>query len=121
MPARTILRGVVLAALVFQVFTFAADAAICKPCPATAGTGCPSSSETTTSAAFPDNRNESSAPSGHASANKQCSLCPFCLAPCIELPIVSVFPDNHVQRFALPERELLYEAPSFALLRPPIA
>jgi hypothetical protein len=121
MFARTISRLVVLAALTLQMFAFVADAAICKPGHAEPAAGCPSYSETapSPSSCSREGRAESSS---HAQdpEKKQCSVCPFCLAPFIEASPVSVSSDDRVQRFTPPDYATLYEAPSSSLLRPPI-
>jgi hypothetical protein len=122
MLARTIFRVIVLVALTLQVFASVAEAVICKPCPAKATAVCPSSSDTaTTSIAYSEGRTESSLPASHGPGDDHGSLCPFCLAPFIEASPVSVSPDDRIQRFAPAEHTTLYEAPSFSLLRPPIA
>jgi len=116
------LRGVVLAALTLQMFASVAEATLCKPCPGKSAAACRSFADTAaTSSAVPESGNDSSSPAGHRSGDKQCPLCPSCLAPCIGSSPVSLSPDDRSQYFAPPEYATLYEAPSFSLLRPPIA
>jgi hypothetical protein len=122
MFAQILLRGVVLSALTLQMFASVAEAAICKPCPAKAVTTDPSFIEAAATAlAFPEGNNDSPSPANHGVGDKHRSLCPSCLVPCIGSFPASLSPDDRTQRFAPPECATLYEAPSFSLLRPPIA
>ena len=121
MFTRTIIRGAILGILMIQVFVSIAEAAVCKPSPTKSAAACTSSGETgATSFAFPENRNESCPPASQDPGDHVCTLCPFCLAPCIGETPLSVFRDDHFHRFAIPEFSTLYEAPSSSLLRPPI-
>jgi hypothetical protein len=124
MLARTIFRVIVLVALTLQVFASVAEAANCMIGHSDPAEGCPSFScdETAVSSAScsPGGDAESSYPA-HDPGKRHCSVCPICLAPFVEASPVSVSPDDLVRRFAPAEFATLYEAPSFALLRPPIA
>lgn len=122
MFARTFFRGVLLGVLILQTLASAAEATVCKPCPDKSTAACPSFSGTATvSGPFSGDRTGSSLPASHQGGDDHCSLCPLCLSPFIETPPVSVSPDNQGQRFAFAVPLALYEAPSFSLLRPPIA
>lgn len=122
MRARTILRAAVLAALVFQLSASAAEAAFCRSGTSEATVGCPSSNETAaTFTTFSGCRAEAAAPTRHAPGTDPCSLCAFCLAPYVEASLPSLVPDGHVERVAPADSIALYDAPSFSLLRPPIA
>src|SRR3990170_6334706 len=121
MFTRTIFRGVVLALLTLLVFVSVAEGAVCKPSPAKSATASTSSGETgATSLPFHESRNDSCPSSTQDSGDHLCMLCPSCLSHFIGDTPVSVFRDDHFQRFALPEFSTLYEAPSFSHLRPPI-
>jgi hypothetical protein len=122
MYAQTFFRGVLLAVLTLQVFASVAEATVCKPCPAKAAAVCASFSETAAmSAAFTEGRAGSSLPASHPGGDDHCSLCPLCFSPVIEAAPVSISPDDPGQRFASVILLSLYEAPSFSLLRIPIA
>jgi hypothetical protein len=122
MLARTFFRGVLLGVLILQTLASAAEATACKPCPDKSAAVCTSFSETTTmSGAFSKDRDGSSLPASHDGADDHCSLCPLCLPLFIKTVPVSVSPDDQGRRFAASEHLALYEAPSFSLLRPPIA
>jgi hypothetical protein len=119
---RTFIRGLLLVMLILQTLSSAAEATVCKPCPDKSAAVCPSFSETATmSGAFFRCQTGSSLPVSHAGADDHCSLCPLCLSPFLEAAPVSVSPNDQGQRFAASEHLALYEAPSFSLLRPPIA
>jgi|GEM_PF-3549155 len=122
MFTRPYIRGVLFGVLILQILASAAEATVCKPCPAKAAAVCASSSETAT---MPDDfsvdRHDSSLPASPAGADDHCSLCPLCLSPFIEAAPVSVSPDDQGRRFAAAVQLALYESPSFSLLRPPIA
>lgn len=108
--------------LILQTLASAAEATVCKPCPAKIAAVCRSFSETATmSGASSEDRTDSSLPANHDGGDDHCSLCPLCLSPFIELASVAVSPDDQGRRFAAAEHLALYEAPSFSLLRPPIA
>ena len=122
MFARNFLRGVLLAVLTLQALASVAEATVCKPCPAKIAAVCRSFSETATmSGASSEDRTGSSRPASHAGADDHCSLCPLCLPLFIKAAPMSVSPDDLVRRFAAAEQLAPYEAPSFSLLRPPIA
>lgn len=122
MFVRTFFRGVLLGVLILQVLASVAEATVCKPCPAKVASVCTSFSETATmSGAFSKGRAGSSLPASHQKGDDHCSLCPLCLSPFIEAAPVSVSPNDQGQRFAVAVHLALYEAPSFSLLRPPIA
>jgi hypothetical protein len=122
MFARTFFRGVLLGVLTLQVIVSVAEATVCKPCPAKVASVCTSFSETDTmSGAFSEGQAGSALPASHAGADDHCSLCPLCLSPFIEAAPMSVSPDDPGRRIAASEHLALYEAPSFSLLRPPIA
>ncbi len=121
MTARATLRAFVLATLILQVFASASEAMICNACPAEAVAGCPSSSEAAAMCApEPQCGSDSIPPTSQESGSKPCSFCPSCPGPCIKSPTVSVSPENRVQRIALSDIAVFYEAPSSVLLRPPI-
>jgi hypothetical protein len=122
MFSRTFLRGLLLAVLTLQALASAAEATVCKPCSDKSAALCHSLGEAATmSGAFSEGGADSSLPTGHRGGDDHCSLCPLCLSPFIEAATVSVSPDDQGQRFAAAEFLALYEAPSFFLLRPPIA
>jgi hypothetical protein len=119
---RTFFRGVLLVVLILQTLAFAAEATVCKPCPDKSAAFCPSFSETATmSGDSSEGRTGASLPASHAGADDHCSLCPLCLPLFIKAVPVSVSPDDQGRRFSTSEHLALYEAPSFSLLRPPIA
>ncbi len=122
MFTRTFFRGVLLGVLILQVLASVAEATVCKPCPVKSAAVCPSISETDTiSGACSEDRAGSSLPASHQGANDHCSICLLCLSPFIKTAPVSVSPDDQGRPFAASEQLALYEAPSFSLLRPPIA
>jgi len=122
MFARTFSRGVLLGVIILQMLASAAEATACNPCPDKSAALCPSFSETATmSGASSECRAGSSLPASHAGADDHCSFCPLCLPLFIKAAPVSVSPDDQGQRFAAAVQLALYEAPSFSLLRPPIA
>ena len=122
MSARTFFRGVLLGVLILQTLASAAEAAVCKPCPDKSAALCPSFSETATmSCASSECQAGSSLPASHAGADDHCSLCPLCLPIFIQAAPMSVSLDDQGRRFAASEHLAPYEAPSFSLLRPPIA
>jgi hypothetical protein len=122
MFARTFFRGVLLGVLILQTLASVAEATACKPCPDTSAALCPSFSETATmSGASSEGQAGSSLPASHAGADDHCSLCPLCLPLFIKAAPMSVSPDDQGRRFAASEYLAPYEAPSFSLLRPPIA
>ena len=122
MFARTFFRGVLLAVLILQTFASAAEATDCKPCPGKSAALCPSFSETSTmSCASSEDQADSALPATHDGADDHCSLCPLCLPLFINAAPVSISPDDQGRRFAASEHLAPYEAPSFSLLRPPIA
>jgi hypothetical protein len=122
MFTRSFIRGVLLGVLILQMLASAAEATVCKPYPDKSAAICPSFSETaTTPGAFSEGRTDSSLPSSHQGGDDHCSLCPLCLSPFIEAAPVSVSPNDQGQRFVAAVQLALYEAPSFSLLRPPIA
>jgi hypothetical protein len=119
---RPYIRGVLLAVLTLQALASIAEATVCKPCPAKSSALCPSFSETPTmSGASSEDRAGSSLPASHAGADDHCSLCPLCLPLFIKAAPMSVSLDDQGRRFAASEHSAPYEAPSFSLLRPPIA
>jgi len=122
MFARTFFRGVLLGVLILQTLASAAEATACKPCPDKSAALCPSFSETATmyGASFED-RTGSSLPARDDGSDDHCSLCPICLPLFIKAASMSVSPDDQGRRFAASEHVARYEAPSFSLLRPPIA
>jgi hypothetical protein len=122
MFARTFFRGVLLGVLILQLLASAAEATVCKPCPNKSAAVCSSFSEAATmSGASSECQADSSLPASHDMADDHCSLCPLCLPLFIKAAPMSVSPDDQGQRFASSEPLTLYEAPSFSLLRPPIA
>lgn len=122
MFARTFIRGILLGLLILQTLASTAEATACKPCPGKSAALCPSLSETATMpGASSEGQAGSSLPASHAGADDHCSLCPLCLPLFIKAAPVSVSPDNQGRRFAASEHLAPYEAPSFSLLRPPIA
>ena len=122
MSARIFFRGVLLGMLILQMLASAAEAAACKPCPDRSFATCPSFGETATmSGASSGCQSGSSLPATHDGADDHCSLCPLCLPLFIKAAPMSVSPDDPGRRFAAPEHLSPYEAPSFSLLRPPIA
>ena len=122
MFARTFFRGILLGVLILQTLASAAEATACKPCPDKSAALCLSFSETATmSGASSGGQAGSSLPASHDGADDHCSLCPLCLPLFIKAAPVSVSPDDQGRRFAASEHLALYEAPSFSLLRPPIA
>ena len=122
MFARTFIRGILLGLLILQTLASAAEATACKPCPDQSAAVCPSLSDTATmSGAFSGCQTGSSLPATHAGADDHCSLCPLCLPLFIKAAPMSVSPDDQGRRLAASEHWALYEAPSFSLLRPPIA
>ena len=122
MFARSFIRGLLLGVLILQTLASAAEATACKPCPDKSAAPCPSFSETATmSCASSKSQAGSSLPASHAGVDNHCSLCPLCLSFFIKAASTSVAPDNQGRRFAASEHLALYEAPSFSLLRPPIA
>ncbi|HKZ16893.1 MAG TPA: hypothetical protein VJ161_05430 [Geobacteraceae bacterium] len=121
MFARTISRLVVLALLLLQTLASVAEAAECGPhLPASAYAGSSCSERAVAMSEFPESRHESCPPASPDQGDHRCEFCPFCLAPFIEASPLSVSPDDRIQRFAPAEYAMLYEAPSFTLLRPPI-
>jgi len=122
MFTRSFIRGVLLGVLILQTLTSAAEATVCKPCPDKSAAVCPSFSETATmSCASSGGQAGSSLPASHAGADDHCTLCPLCLPLFIQAAPMSVSPDDPGRRFAAAVQMALYEAPSFSLLRPPIA
>jgi len=122
MFARTFFRGVILGVIILQMLASAAEATACNPCPDKSAALCPSFSETATmSGASSECRAGSSLPASHAGADDHCSFCPLCLPLFIKSAPVSVSPDDQGHRFTAAVQLALYEAPSFSLLRPPIA
>ena len=122
MFARTFFRGVLLGVIILQMLASAAEATACKPCPDKSAALCPSFSETATiSGASSECQAGSSLPTSHAGADDHCSLCPLCLPVFIKAAPMSVSPDDPGRRFAAAVQLAPYEAPSFSLLRPPIA
>lgn len=122
MFARTFFRGVLLAVLILQTLASVAEATVCKPCPDKSAAICPTFIETATmSCASSECQAGSSLPASHDEADNHCSLCPFCLPLFIKAAPMSVSPDDQGRRFAAAEHLAPYEAPSFSLLRPPIA
>ena len=122
MFARTFFRGVLLVVVVLQTLASAAEATVCKPCPDKSAAVSLSLSETATMpCACSEGKADSSLPATHDGADDHCSLCPLCLPIFIKAAPVSVSPDDQGKRFATSEHLAPYEAPSFSLLRPPIA
>jgi hypothetical protein len=122
MFARTFFRGLLLGVLILQTFASVAEATACKPCPDKSAALCPSFSETATmSCASSECQAGSPLPASHAGADDHCSLCPFCLPLFIQAAPISVSSDDPGRRFAAAVQLAPYEAPSFSLLRPPIA
>ena len=122
MFARTFIRGILLGLLILQTLASTAEATTCKPCPDKSAAVWLSFSETATmSGASSENRTGSSLPARHAGVDDHCSLCPLCLPLFIKAASVSVSPDDQGRRFAASEHLAIYKAPSFSLLRPPIA
>ena len=122
MFTRTFIRGVLLGVLILQTLASAAEASVCKPCPSEVAAVCTSFRETDMlSGVFSEGRTGSSLPASHQRGDDHCSLCPLCLPLFIKAAPVSVSPDNQGRRFAASEHLAPYEAPSFSLLRPPIA
>jgi len=122
MFARTFFRGILLGLLILQTLASAAEATVCKPCPEKSAAACPSlSDKATMSDPFSEDRTDSPPSTSNDGGDDHCSVCPLCLSPFIETASVSVSPDNQGQRFASAAPMALYEAPSFSLLRPPIA
>ena len=122
MFARTFFRGVLLGVLILQTLASAAEATVCKPCPDKSAVLCRSYSETATmSGASSECQTDSSLPASHAGADDHCSLCPLCLPLFIKAAPMSVSSDDQGRRFAASEHLAPYEAPTFSLLRPPIA
>ena len=122
MFTRTFFRGILLGLLILQTLASAAEATVCKPCPDKSAAVCPSFSETATmSGASSGGQAGSSLPASHDGADDHCSLCPLCLPLFIKAAPMSVSPDDQGRRFAVSEHLAPYEAPSFSLLRPPIA
>jgi hypothetical protein len=122
MFARTFIRGILLGLLILQTLASAAEATVCKPCPDKSAAVCPSFSETATiSGASCEGRTGSSLPASHGGTDDHCSLCPLCLPLFLKGAPVSVSPDDWGRRFVASEHLAPYDAPSFSLLRPPIA
>jgi hypothetical protein len=122
MFTRPYIRGVLLAVLILQTLASAAEATDCKPCPDKSAALCPSFSVTATiPGASSEDQADSSLPATHDGADDHCSLCPLCLPLFINAAPVSIFTDDQGRRFAASEHLAPYEAPSFSLLRPPIA
>jgi len=122
MFTRPYIRGVLLGVLFLQILASAAEATVCKPCPDKSAAVCTSFSETATmSGAFYEDRAGSSIPASHQGGDDHCSLCPLCLPLFIKAAPMSVSHDDQGRRFAASEHLAPYEAPSFSLLRPPIA
>jgi len=122
MFARTFFRGVLLGVLILQTLASAAEATVCKPCPDKSAALCPSFSETATmSGTSSECQDGSSLPASHQGADDHCSLCPLCLPLFIKSAPMSVSPDDQGRRFAASEHLAPNEAPTFSLLRPPIA
>jgi hypothetical protein len=117
---RSSLPKIALALLGLFLFVYVSEAAECNPCSKKVEAAGPSSCETASvSSDFPGDRGAPPAPSSHAGEDSSCTLCSFCLSPCIEPSPGIVFLDDSAQRCAPPEYETDYEAPSFSLLRPP--
>jgi len=117
---RSSLPKIALALLGLFLFVSVSEAAECNPCTTRAEAACPSSCETTSvSSDVPGDRGTPSVPSGHAGEDGSCTLCSFCLSPCIKSSPVTVSLDDGARRFAPPEYATYYEAPSFSFLRPP--
>jgi len=122
MFTRTFFRGVLLGVIILQMLASAAEATACRPCPDKSAALCQSFRETATmSCPSSGCQAGSSLPASHAGADDHCSLCPLCLPLFIKAAPMSVSPDDQGQRFTAAEQLALYEAPSFSLLRPPIA
>jgi hypothetical protein len=122
MFARTFFRGILLVVLILQTLASAAEATVCKPCPDKSAALCPSFSETATMpSASSEGQAGSSLPATHDGADDHCSLCPLCLPLFIKAAPMSISTDDQGRRFAAAEHLAPYEAPSFSLLRPPIA
>src|SRR3989337_2381815 len=120
MCLRSYLPKIALALLGLFLFVSISEAAECNPYPTKAEAARPSSCETASvSSDFPGDRGASSTPSSHAGEDSSCTLCSFCLSPCIESSPAIVSLGDGAQRFALPEYATHYEAPSFSFLRPP--
>jgi len=122
MFTRPYIRGVLLGVLILQMLASAAEATVCKPCPDESAALCRSFSETAAmSGTSSEGKAGSSLPASHAGADDHCSLCPLCLPLFIKAAPMSVSPDDPGRRFAASEHLAPCEAPSFSLLRPPIA
>jgi hypothetical protein len=120
MLQRSSLSKIALPLLGLFLFVSISEAAECNPCSTKAEAASPSSRETASvSSGFPGDRGVPSTPSSHAGGDSSCTLCSFCLSPCIESSQVIVSLDDGSQRFELPEYATHYEAPSFSFLRPP--
>jgi len=117
---RSYLPKIALALLGLFLFVSITEAAECNPYSTKSEAARPSSCETASvSSDFPGDRGAPSTPSSHAGEDSSCTLCSFCLSPCIESSPVTVSLDDGAQRFAPPEYATYYEAPSFPILRPP--
>ena len=117
---RSSLPKIALALLGLFLFVSISEAAECNPCSTKAEAACPSSCETASvSSGVIGDRGAPSVPSSHAGEDSSCTLCSFCMSPCVEPSPVTVSLDDGAQRFTLPEYATDYEAPSFAFLRPP--
>ena len=102
------------------LFVSITEAAECNPCLMKVEAACPSSCESASvSPDVPGDREAPSTPSSHAEEDGSCTLCSFCLSPCIESSPVTVSLDDGAQRLAPAEYATYYEAPSFSFLRPP--
>jgi hypothetical protein len=117
---RSSLPKIALALLGLFLFVSVSEAADCNPCSTNADAACPSSCETASvSSGFSGDRGVPIVPSNHAGADSSCTLCPFCLSPCVESSPVTISHDDSAKRLAPAENATYYEAPSFSFLRPP--
>ena len=120
MHLRSNLPKIALALIGLFLFVSVSEAAECNPCATKAEAACPSSCETASvSSDIPGDRGAPSVPSNHAGEDSSCTLCSFCLSPCVESSPVTVSLDGGMWRFAPPEYATDYEAPSFSFLRSP--
>ena len=118
---RSSLPKITFALLGLFLFVSVSEAAECNPCSTKAEAACPPSCETGSgsSSDFPGDRGAPSIPSSHAGEDSSCTLCSFCLSPCIESSPVTISHDDSAKRLAPAEYATYYEAPSFSFLRPP--
>ena len=117
---RSSLPKIALALLGLFLFVSVSEAAECNPCVTNAEAACPLSCETASvSSGFFGDRGAPSVPSSHAGEDSSCTLCSFCLSPCVESSAVNVSLGDSARRAAPPEHAMYYEAPSFPFLRPP--